>query len=298
MGEVERQLSVLDACERAVDVGVARSAALRRAVLQAAFGGRLVPQDPSDEPASVLLEPIRGRAGCCWTNPSRPSYPTVSIAVMSATMLNQGVYDATEAALLLGRTPAQVVRWASAAGGLEPIVTPSFERAFSFADLVSLRVAAQLNDAGVSDQELRRGLALLRRRYGVDRPLADRAVLRRLATSGSSFIADLDEGWVDIGRGGQGVFDEVAQLYLRRVQFDDAGQPTIWRPAERVVLDPRVQAGAPCIEGTRVPTATISDQLKGESVEDVALDFDLTVEDILAAAAFQESLERGVALAL
>jgi type I restriction enzyme S subunit len=61
--EVERQSSFLFACERAVDAGLARSAALRRSVLKAAFDGKLVPQDPSDEPASVLLERIRaGRA--------------------------------------------------------------------------------------------------------------------------------------------------------------------------------------------------------------------------------------------
>lgn len=59
LAEVERQLSFLDACERAVDVGLARSAGLRRSVLKAAFEGRLVPQDPSDEPATVLLERIR-----------------------------------------------------------------------------------------------------------------------------------------------------------------------------------------------------------------------------------------------
>ena len=36
-----------------------RSAALRRAILERAFRGELVPQDPDDEPASVLLERIR-----------------------------------------------------------------------------------------------------------------------------------------------------------------------------------------------------------------------------------------------
>jgi len=57
--ETERQMSFVEACERAVDAGVQRSAALRRSVLKEAFEGRLVPQDPTDEPASVLLERIR-----------------------------------------------------------------------------------------------------------------------------------------------------------------------------------------------------------------------------------------------
>ncbi len=57
--EVQRQFSFVEACERAVDAGLMRSAALRRLVLKAAFEGRLVPQDPSDEPASALLERIR-----------------------------------------------------------------------------------------------------------------------------------------------------------------------------------------------------------------------------------------------
>lgn len=59
VGEVDRQMSFIQACERAVDAGLERSAALRRSVLKAAFEGRLVPQDPTDEPASVLLERIR-----------------------------------------------------------------------------------------------------------------------------------------------------------------------------------------------------------------------------------------------
>lgn len=61
VAEVERQFSFVEVCERAVDGCLARSAGLRRSVLKAAFEGRLVPQDPSDEPASVLLERIRAQ---------------------------------------------------------------------------------------------------------------------------------------------------------------------------------------------------------------------------------------------
>ena len=59
VSEVDRQVSFLNACEQGIDGGLACAAALRRSVLKAAFEGKLVPQDPSDEPASVLLERIR-----------------------------------------------------------------------------------------------------------------------------------------------------------------------------------------------------------------------------------------------
>lgn len=57
--EVERQFSFIDACERTIAVGMARSAALRRSILKSAFEGRLVPQDPTDEHAAALLDRTR-----------------------------------------------------------------------------------------------------------------------------------------------------------------------------------------------------------------------------------------------
>jgi type I restriction enzyme S subunit len=44
---------------QAVDVQIAKAGALRQATLGAAFSGQLQPQDPTDEPASALLERIR-----------------------------------------------------------------------------------------------------------------------------------------------------------------------------------------------------------------------------------------------
>jgi type I restriction enzyme, S subunit len=50
--------SVAAAIEKTLDEGKPRSEALRQSVLNSAFAAELVPQDPADEPASVLLERI------------------------------------------------------------------------------------------------------------------------------------------------------------------------------------------------------------------------------------------------
>ncbi len=59
VAEVERRLSVVAALEAAVAAALVRARRLRQTVLKQAFEGRLLPQDPSDEPAAVLLERIR-----------------------------------------------------------------------------------------------------------------------------------------------------------------------------------------------------------------------------------------------
>ncbi len=57
--EIEAAVAAIDRTEMALELVPRRSSQLRRSILSAAFSGQLVPQDPDDEPASVLLERIR-----------------------------------------------------------------------------------------------------------------------------------------------------------------------------------------------------------------------------------------------
>lgn len=59
VAEIESRFERADALETAVDRALNDAEKLKQAVLKKAFSGELVPQNPDDEPASVLLDRIR-----------------------------------------------------------------------------------------------------------------------------------------------------------------------------------------------------------------------------------------------
>ncbi len=53
--------------------------------------------------------------------------------------------------------------------------------------------------------------------------------------------------------------------------------------APRITVDPRVRFGKPAIKGTRVPVATILDELAaGTTIEEITREYRVTVQDVRA----------------
>jgi type I restriction enzyme S subunit len=59
VAEIESRLSVADQLEKVVEQSFKQAERLRKSILKQAFEGKLVPQDPTDEPADKLLERIK-----------------------------------------------------------------------------------------------------------------------------------------------------------------------------------------------------------------------------------------------
>ena len=57
--EIEKRFEVADEMEKAIQESLEDAQKLKQSILKKAFSGQLVPQNPDDEPASVLLDRIK-----------------------------------------------------------------------------------------------------------------------------------------------------------------------------------------------------------------------------------------------
>ena len=90
--------------------------------------------------------------------------------------MGSGGYTAGQAAKVTGLKYATVDYW-DRSGFLSPSVAGAqgkgSDRAYNFQDLIALRVARQLREAGISLQALRKIVRFLRKHKGLSSPLAE-----------------------------------------------------------------------------------------------------------------------------
>lgn len=210
------------------------------------------------------------------------------------TLIGRGIYDAPEIARLTGVPSRQVGRWAGPASIGGGLLLPTDRGLLTFWDLITARVTGMLLDGGAQLRKIRDARDHLRSEIDFDWPLAHYAGLRRLGVSGQNvWVKDDDGAWSDASLGGQRPFDEMAEPWVARVEFDRLGPASAWRPFDGVVLDPQVQAGSPCVDGTRLTTRFLADlHSQGESVEDLAWAYELDPDLVDRAVKYEERLSQ------
>ena len=206
----------------------------------------------------------------------------------SASYVGRGIYDIKEVARLLRRSTDRVSGWACPSRGRPSLLTGELGGLFSFWDLISLRVIAELTRRKVRRADIARGAQYLANQLDTVRPFAHEG----LATVGEGFFAELDGRWEDAGQRGQLAFQSMVKPLLDPIMFDDEHMAAIWRPHEGVWINPAVQAGAPCVEGTRVPTYLLARQTgPGErGITEACDDYRLTARQVCAARQYEAAL--------
>ncbi len=139
---------------------------------------------------------------------------------------------------------------------------------------------------GVRLSEIRSAEAYLARRLRTRRPFATEPI----ATDGINTLFQASpsiEGQLTAAnRGGQEILRRALGNTLRGLNYDEC-YATSWDIAESVRIDPGIQFGAPCVAGTRVPTAQIiALREAGDEPSGIADFYDLSLETIENALTF------------
>lgn len=198
-------------------------------------------------------------------------------------LIGKGIYDVVDIARLIGRDPETVSRWTAGRESLHRVPTKPL---FTFLDMISLWVISELIARDVPKDEIRAGRAYVEEKLETQYPFAH----KRLATVGGAFFGKLAEEWIDVGKLGQQAFQVVIETYVRPIEFGPDDLAAIWRPTVGVWINPRVQTGSPCVDGTRVPTSVLA-SLFADDVDpkDLAADFELEIGQVNAALRFEEA---------
>jgi uncharacterized protein (DUF433 family)/DNA-binding transcriptional MerR regulator len=171
------------------------------------------------------------------------------------------MFTVPETVLLSGVTTAQLSYWRKPHGEQPPILEPSIRQGrriyYSFEDVVALRTFAHLR-AVVSLPKVRKAVRYLLDHYP-DTHLSEHKLLGTKHLRTVVHLTD-DGEYVDlVERPGQkGIHVVMREIYDPFKLSNGREVPALTNPTVGIAIDPEVRSGQPCIDGTRVPYATIA----------------------------------------
>ncbi|MCX4823927.1 DUF433 domain-containing protein [Streptomyces sp. NBC_01142] len=152
-----------------------------------------------------------------------------------------------------------------------------------FIAVAEAHVLRSLRSLGLRMSEIREAAAAVRDAF--DTPYG--LVSKRIATDGVDIFVEHGFGDLRRARDGQAPIHDVVSEYLRYLTWDaDDDFPSSLRLRQYpdsvpIVIDPRFGRGLPVIAANRVPVKAVTDLWEaGETVEDIAYEFDMTPEQV------------------
>lgn len=160
----------------------------------------------------------------------------------------------------------------------------------TFKDLVSLRIVAAMRANGIKPREIQIAEAELRKMYGWEYPFT----MVDLWTSKPDIFMKVRGIPLSVSRHWQAAMAFIEE-YLQPVHgltFDLFGSSATWEAHHGILLDPQVQYGDPCIQGTRVPTQVIwSFYQAGDSLDELAVLYGLHRSQLENAVAWEKRIQ-------
>ncbi len=219
---------------------------------------------------------------------------------------NVAAYTVAEAAHYLRLPPATLRSWVfgrhyvttEGSSHFEPLIRPTSQTPprLSFWNLIEAHVLRSLRtDHGVSVRALRIAIAYAEKELSIHRLL----LRQELSTDAGKIFLERYGELIELSASGQLAMRRVLAEHLKRVEWDSSKFPVQLYPfllaeasaAERpIVIDARIAFGRPVVVRKSISTWAIAERLDaGESVDDVAADYDLDPSEIEQAAVYERA---------
>ena len=209
-----------------------------------------------------------------------------------------GIYTPAEARQLTGVDSGKIRRWLRGHRANNKIYPPLWESQIDigddktylgFRDLTEVRVVNALIKADLSAQKVRRAIDIARECYGMARPLSTKA----FRTDGKDvflILSDEEEDRVVNMFRNQYEIKKVIEPSFKGLEFDQVGEPVLWRIANGIILDPQHSFGQPVEQETFVPTRVLAAAALAEgSAQAAAKVYQVPLRAVKRAVAFERA---------
>lgn len=215
-------------------------------------------------------------------------------------------YTLAEAARYLRLPSATLRSWvlgrryptAGGSGQFPPLIRLASRRPplLSFSNLIEAHVLRALRaEHAISIKAVRAALTYAERELGIERLL----LRPELRTHAGRMFLDRYGALIELTASGRLAMRRMFDAHLKRIEWDSSRFPIRFYPflsaaapsdARPIVIDPRLAFGRPVVLPQAISTAAIAERIDaGESVEEVAADYDLGRSEIEQAILYERA---------